>query len=676
MHTAIRTLACAGALLAFMPAVANADLTIGGSGPSTLTGSCAYTVTTANQTIDGTDIAQCVENGSGFSVNDDVSGENVDLDSLAISSCAGPISVESGSGGVVVAGPIDLSGSGCSLDLEAPTGAITQTAAIETPTLTTSSSGATNLTSTSNAVANLNANSSSSSVEFSDAGALTVTGLSAGTNAYLDTSAGGVTFSGPTSVPSGTLSVEPVGAITQSAPIEAETFVAGTAAEGSITLTNPSNAITSFTGTAYSDRVDLDDSVPTLSAAVNGSAGVGIANTGNIDISEMAASGDPVTLTASGGDVTQVGGQLSASSLTIDGDAVSLSGTSNEITGDFDADASDGAVSARFSQTNVLLGTIQASGGVTISDSHSPGSLQPTGPISGSSISLSGDGITAASGSLAELEAPSVTISDGDADEAWTITPGTLMTAEGAGSIAYSGATSLSVTGGESFDVTPSSSTALDVTASGTNSGSLTYNAGGATVTGTTSPPSGTIDGSGLQPVSFGEMATVNVLGAATPPPDGNGSGNPTPTPSPTPSPTPTPTSTPTPAPPSTPTPSCSLKLASDRIKVPKRVRGRRKGKATLTAIVTCSEAEHMTVGGSITVVTHPKHGKSHRRSYKLAGTTGTASVGATTRITLSMPAAVEAAVGTTDKLSGSFTLVAGSGTGFKAVTLTAPRLT
>lgn len=678
---AIRTLACAGTLLACAPAMASADLVIGGTSPTTASSSdCTYTVTSPNEIIDASDAELCMQS-SNFAVIDNYSGgEAIDLEDLTAPPCAGTVSIRNNYGDIKVdsASTFDLSAAGCSLQLRA-SGAIggAGDGTIKVPSLTTYSGGDTNLLSLGNAVGDLSASSISGAVDFTDGEALTLSGLSADTGG--DISAGSaLAVSGPASTTTGTLELNSTngGAITQTAAITAPTLMVSNYGTESTILTDGGNAVGALQAnvSGYGTIDFADDDGDGLNASVPNSQDLSISNVGNITLGEISAPGDTATITATGGgSISQPagGGNLGVGTLNLHGSAISLRGSNNSV-GLLNATATSGDIAADvYQESNLQLGSIQASGSVTVDSPRTMGSLQPTATIQGTSISLTGDGITAASGNAADLEAPSVSITDLDSSDPWTIVPGEVK-AEGAGGVALTGTTNLTVSGGASFDVTPSSTTSMNLTASGTsNTGTLTYRAGGATVTGTTSPPSGTIDGSGLEPVGFSQMATVNILGA-TPPAVGGGGGTPGGNsgavpggPAAVPPVVTPPSAPPNPVPSSTP---CTIKLASTRIKLPKLVRGTRRGKATLTAIVTCSQTEHGTLSGSVAVVTKPKHGKARYRDYPLAGFPVNAAAGHPTTVTVDLPPAVVRGIAARTKLSGQFVFGTTSGGGYKAL--------
>jgi hypothetical protein len=636
------------------------------AGPNTgvtVTNGCTFQADTPDSaaivSVDAIDA--CLEDGNSVVVTDP-SGDagSIDVDAaLAPTSCSGAsLTFEEAGGDVDIDDPIELGS--CNLDLDAAT-TITQTAAITAGALTIDSSGSTTLSGLGNEVADLDATSTGGAVSFADETALTLTGLNADSGATLSAE-GGLTVSGAANV-GGTLSLSTFeGTIDQdtgSATITADTLTTSNIGSGSTTLENEGNEVAAFEGSSVSGVVDLYDDVGALDVqGISSSDDFAIRNSGNIDVEAESQATDDASLTSSGATVTESGGgSVGAATLIVDATAVSLPGT-NAVSNTLNATATDGNVSAYLFYVPTKLGAIHASGSVDVTNGD--GSLQPTGTISGQSIALEADGITALSGNSAELSAPSVSITDTDTSDAWTVTPSTIA-AQGTGTIVYSGASSLSITGGQSFNVTPSSATTMTFTGVSTPA-ALTYNAQGRVVSGPTNESSGQLDAPGVDPVSFSGMTSVTLNDPGTAAPvDGSGgggsggggstgggsggggstgggttgttsdSGN---------------------------APTCTLRVSSSKAALPKRVHGNLKGGATLTLVATCSGAVHAILSAGITVVSKPAHGKKKSRYYPVPGVRASVAADAPTTIVLDVPKGAVSALSTKgDKLSAMFTL-------------------
>jgi hypothetical protein len=306
----------------------------------------------------------------------------------------------------------------------------------------------------------------------------------------------------------------------------------------------------------------------------------------------------------------------------------------------------------------VTVGAVSSEQGVVLSNSS--GALTLGGTLGGTSVSLTADGF---SGDEGTISAPQVLFTDDTPTDTWTLMPGSVEDGS-SGVITLSTTSTLTVDGGQTFYVQPAASTIDYVDSSSNTSGTLYYLAGGRAVSEPPPTPSGTINAAGVDAVSYTGMGTVTVEGAAgsTGSSGGSGSsgsgsggsgsggsgssgsggggGGTTFTPAPT---------------------ICTLSLTNDKIQLPKLVHGKRRGKATLTASVRCSETERAVLSGSIAVVSK-LHGKRKYRDYSLAAFRATAKAGVNTKITIDVPSAVEAAAGTKDKLSAAFTLGGSSG--------------
>ncbi len=460
----------------------------------------------------------------------------------------------------------------------------------------------------------------------------------------LDEESGDIDIASPVGIGSCDLDLDAATAITQTAAI---TTAGALHAPGqaAITLTDAGNDIAAFEGGSVPGAIDLSDAAGTLDLmGISGSDGFTISNAGNIDDeADLTAPGSAASLTSTSGSVTETGGAVSAASLTVAGTAVSLPGP-NAVTGTLNATATNGNVSAYLYYAPTSLGNLEATNG-TVSVTNGDKSLQPTGTISGQSITLDADGIIAAAGNSALLAAPSVAITDTDPSDAWTVTPSTIAAA-GTGTIAYSGASSLSIGGnGGSFNVTPSSATTMTFNGGSPAAGTLTYDAQGRVVSGTTTAPSGAIDSTGVEPVNFSGMTAVTLNDPATTT-TGGGSGGGS-------------SGGATGAPgDSSSLPTCTLRASSTRVKLPRRVHGKLKGKATLTFVATCRGSVHVILSAGITVVSKAAHGKKKSKRYGIRGVRASAAAGAQKKIVLVVPnGAVSALAAKGDKLSATATL-------------------
>jgi hypothetical protein len=648
------TLVCAALLFVPGSALAAGGLAIdtgSDAGVTVTNGGCTFQANTPGSAVivNVDEIEVCLEEGKSVVVTDP-SGDagSIDVDAaLAPTSCGGAsLTFDEAGGDVDINHTIDLGS--CNLELHAAT-TITQAAAITAGALTVESSGSTTLSSLGNEVANLHATSTGGAVSFADETALTLTGLNADSGATLS-AVGGLTVSGAASV-GGTLSLTTSGGTidqdTGSATITADTLTTSNISSGSTTLENEDNKVAAFEGSSGSGVVDLYDNEGTLDVqGISSSDDFAIRNSGNIDVEAESQATDDASLTSSGGTVAESGGSVGAATLSVDATAVSLPGA-NAVSNTLNATASDGNISAYLFYVPTKLGAIDASGSVDVTNGE--GSLEPTGTISGQSIALDAHGITAASANSAELSAPSVSITDTDTSDAWTVTPNTIA-AQGTGTIVYSGASSASITGGQSFNVTPSSATTMTLTGVSTPA-ALTYNAQGRVVSGPTNASSGQLDAPGVDPVTFSGMTSVTLNDPGTAPPvggsGGGGSGGGGSTGGTTGT-----TSNPGNA------PTCTLRASSSKAALPKRVHGKLKGKATLTLVATCSGAVHAILSAGITVVSKPAHGKKKSKYDPVPGVRASVAAGVPTTIVLDVPKGAVSALSTKgDKLSAMFTL-------------------
>jgi hypothetical protein len=372
--------------------------------------------------------------------------------------------------------------------------------------------------------------------------------------------------------------------------------------------------------------INLTDDVATLVLdAVDSDYGFTVTNTGSISLdstSDLEALGEDGSLTSQTGSITSVSGEFSrVGQLTLTATSVSLIGT-NEVAA-LDASATSGDVDVDLHNGGVTLGDISASdGSVSITDDYA---LGLAGTITANSVTLNAGGFTASTG--AALASPSIDLVDSDLSDDWAVNASTITPGTGPG-IAYSGASGLSIDGGALFNVIPSAATTMTFTGNNsTPAGTLDYNAEGGLVTGTDTPPSGTIENSEYEPVSFSGMSAVNVTGAGTPPSTANA-------------------------------PTCTLRAASRRVTLPKRVHGKRKGKATVSLVATCNAAVNATLVGRVTVVTKARHHKKKSKGYGVARVHVALSANTAKKIVLKVPTAVVTALAKKgDKLSARFTL-------------------
>jgi hypothetical protein len=621
-------------------------------------GGCTFTANTAGSAarVNVSEIDACLAAGNSVVVDD----PNADAGSIDVgteiqpTSCSGASLTFDEQGGDVdvnTGDSIDLGS--CDLELDAST-TITQTAVITAGTLTVETGAGAVVLEQNNEIGTLSTGGSgvNGNLTIDNADALTVSNVSdSGGNVNL--TAPGITLQGALSDTDGVAEVHLVtnsaGTITEtgSGAIDAATLVTSS---GSATLNTSGavNNVATFEAVANTGVVDLSDAEAVSIEITDNGGDVGVTDPGNIDVvTALEAGGQAVSLVSTGGTVSG-GGGIGAASLSVTAAAGDVTLPGFNTLGALAVTADDGNVSVNVYGANVSLDNIEASGSVSVDNGDDAGVLQPIGTISGQSIALDADGFTAASGNSALLSAPSISITDTDATDPWTVTPSTLA-AEGTGTIAYSGASSLSITGGASFNVTPSALTTMTFNGGDPAAATLTYNAGGRVVSGTTTAPSGTIDGTSVEPVTFSGMTAVTV--------DDPGTTLPVTTPPVTAPPTTT-TPTPTPTPSSNP-PTCTLRASSSKIALPKKVHGKLKGKATLTFVATCSGAVHTILSAGITVVWKPAHSKKKKsKFYPIPGVRAGVAANSATKIVLDVPSGAVKALSTKgDTLSVRATL-------------------
>jgi hypothetical protein len=660
-----------------VPSLARADMTIGNSGNSgvTVTNTCTFTATTATASVSLAGVESCLNTaGKTTTIVDDIAGGGnvVFPDTVMATSCSGgTLAVDSDEGGVMINASIDLGGEGCVFAPEASDGDITQTTSSAT-TITAddavyprvSGAGDTlQLDSSTNAIASFGSSLLAGGVSLSDAEPLTI-----------DTIA---SDAGPTSfftVPDG---------IVVAGSITASGLLALTSDDGTVNETSSGSSA----GTITASVLELESSVPAINSLTdandvggliattggsldftNVSAGglelgqvmsendLTVASTGNLTL--VGGSGEPdvdaagpMSLTSSTGSIAETGsGAIQAA---VDTPALTLSAPEGELTftaanqvGTLTASAGDGAIDFANAVAPLTLSSVSASGAVTVTNASEP--IDLSGTVAGRDVSLSGSSFGGTGG---QLSAPGVQLSDSTAGDGWTVSPGSVT--DGAnGAIPFSGASGLSITGGDSFDVTASNATTFTFAGGSPAAGTLDYNAQGRVVTGSTAAPSGEIDSTTVDPVDYSGMTAVNLTDLGTAPP-----ASPIPTSSAPTATTPTssaptaPTSTSPTSPTSTAAAatSCRLRAPRSRVSVPKSPRQGRRPPATLRLTLTCTASAHVVLSGQVTVstITHPKPGakKTTTRRYGIKAITATVGPSLRQTVTIDIPTAVVSAL-------------------------------
>jgi hypothetical protein len=658
LTAALVCVSLSGLLLIPGSALAAAPVTISNALTSSDLAGCDFSAAAAGDNINSGNLASCLVVGNVTIGDPDGGGITVSAAFTATGCTNSVLTLDEDGTGATVDFEAATNMSTCGLTIEGA-GSVTEagSGAITTPALAFDAVGTVSLQGTSNAVSTI-AGTADGAFSFRTNDALTVgaSGLSDSGGDITIQPGGSVVVAGALSSSTKVWFVNSGAAgatITESSGASITARALSALTRGNITLTNAGNVVGTLAASSYSGGIDFTDDEPSgleLDGIDNGDGSFTITNSGSIEnASNIGGSGDDGTLTAQGGSVTESTGTVQADLLTVSGTSVSLLGTDAAET--LDATATSGDVDVElYNASTTSLGDISASNGaVSITNNNTGGSFEAVGTITGQSIALTADSFTATSG--ATLAAPSIALTDWETSDDWAVNASTITPGNSA-AIAYSGATSLSIDGGALFNVIPSASTTMTFTGDAPTAGTLDYNAEGGVVTGSDTAPSGTIDNSEYKPISFSGMTAVDVANAGTPPP------TPTPTPT-TPTPTPTPpTPTPTPTPATTAPPSCTLRVASGRVTLPKRVHGKLKGKATLTLVATCSSAVNVTLGGRITVVSKPAHGKARSKSYTVAAVHVALGAKAARKIVVNMPAAVvKALANKRDKLSAKFTL-------------------
>ncbi len=282
-------------------------------------------------------------------------------------------------------------------------------------------------------------------------------------------------------------------------------------APAGVVLTDQGNEVSSFEGNAEEDgNVELEDASGSLAVTkaaphagwdtilgVKGTAPMGSAPgltlKGPVSGADVVLKGDQMKL--SGGSVTATGtAKLAPASPSqpIDlgaprPDALSL------VAADIDA----------VSAAKLVVGGATA-GPVTVSAAIAPTKTDSLTLQTPAAVEGAGKG---------SLSVPQLALDDVGHAHTWTITPTTV--AQGTSrALPYAGVTELTLEGeggGDTVDATASASTTYSLDGGPSSDGILDYNAAGRPVSGSTSPPSGTIDSPGVAPVAFTRMASVNI---------------------------------------------------------------------------------------------------------------------------------------------------------------------
>ncbi len=295
---------------------------------------------------------------------------------------------------------------------------------------------------------------------------------------------------------------------------------------------NVENTVGSFSASAAGGDVEFHDvSVQPLSVgSVTAAGSVALSSSKGLDLGGTvsgANSGNIFLITfgpllmAPSSSVNGGSMKLEAPSMTLAPGSVNSSGTvtlqpaftgetiqlGSDVTGDFGLLQSD-------------IAAITAPGGLLIGGDSGTGPIVVTEPISwtqgGGGLALETPaGFTR--DSAGTLSAPTLTlVNNGSTARHWAITPASV--ADGSGfSIPYTAGT-LQVgggSGGDTLNVTPSPNTSYTVDGGPSANGILDYHPVAATVSGSLSPPSGEIDATGVKPVKFSGMASVNGLPTA-----------------------------------------------------------------------------------------------------------------------------------------------------------------
>ena len=320
--------------------------------------------------------------------------------------------------------------------------------------------------------------------------------------------------------------------ISELGPIVIGQGLLSAAAASQIILVNPGNLVGGFSAHADGGPVRFDDdSVDALSVGgVSATADVALVNAAGgvlINGAVSAGSSSSVMVTSRQGESLislSGGGSLTGQNVTLTADSMILAGgaihasdvaTLAPFAVDRAIDLGD-TVDGQLSLLHTDLAAITA--GAIIIGGPEAGQIFVTEPVSepGELILETGGGFTRTS--AGRLSAPVLSlINAGAIVRRWTITPASV--ADGSGfSIPYTtGALAvIGGSGGDTFNVTAAPNTSYSIDGGPLSTGRLNYNAQGRAVSGASlAAPSGEIDSPTVKPVTFTEMATVNIAGAA-----------------------------------------------------------------------------------------------------------------------------------------------------------------
>lgn len=645
-------------LAAPAPALAAGGMTIDsadnvtGATETIVGNTCTFTATAAGATVGASPIESCIMGGDTVQVDD--SYGSIDVEAGIDTTDPSSLTLNESAGAIDLDAPVTLPD--CELDLDAESGSITQDASgdLDVSMLDLAGGGTIALSNTGNLVQTLVASDAlPGSLDFTDSGSFSVQSVElTDGDATLTSAAGGLADTGTISTGggSGTATLDADGgAITQSGSgaITAPTVVASTDG-GDADLTAAGNAFMTLGGASSSGAVNVVDSEPLSVSGFSAQTASSIYTSGDLELTGAVSDAARLTLISASGTVSG-SGPITAGTLDVSAPNGSVDLTGANVPSALAASAGEGPVTVDMQNPSaVTVGAVASAESVVLT--NSAGALAIHGAITGTSVNLSADGFSGGGGTVSS---PNISFIDSTATDGWVIDPGSVTDGNNA-AVAFSSTGVLSVSGGSTFTVEPSASTSFVLNSNSGSSGTLYYLSGGLTVSGTPPTPSGTISASGVNSVSYTGMGTVTVKSAASSGgssgsggtggsgesggASGGGGGSVTPVPS-----------------------ICTFHLTSDRIKLPKLVHGKRRGKATLIASVKCTETEQAVLSGAI-AVDSKRHGKSKYRDYALAAFRVTAKAGVSIKIAIDVPAAVEAAAETRDKLSGEFTLGGRSG--------------
>ena len=294
-------------------------------------------------------------------------------------------------GGIAVNGA--LSGAHA-LTLSA-TGGISQSAAITNVSTLAASGSSVTLNNAGNTITSLgNTNTSAGAINIADsAGGLTVTGNVAAVGGALTLSTvGALAINGAVDAGGNALGLTATGgAISQSAAI---TNVSTLSASGSsVTLNNAGNTITNLgTTSSTAGAINIADSAGGLTVAGNVTATGGPVTLGTVGAlainSAVDAGGNALSLTATGGAISQSAAITNVTTLTATGGSVTLNNGSNTITSLGTTNSTAGAINIADSAGGVTVtGNVTAAGGpVSLS---TVGAMTVSGTIDGGGNAMS-----------------------------------------------------------------------------------------------------------------------------------------------------------------------------------------------------------------------------------------------------------------------------------------------